>query len=341
MEGHTFPSKKSNRTTQKTTNISNNLNDTKTTPKKTAREHTLPTHHTGRTHSRSRTRASLFVARGNAPVKTSSVRVVEHEHLSLWQEETRPLRPRPCALSKAHVASNTMDCTLAKKPLGSRHDGDFLLRQVATPGSTRPLGGDLAPLLGELALGGLPCGQLAQHKLAPRRHSGKLLLVLECWQVLLSLHRRVAFQIMQRPLRRQCVSAQRWWPDEKCADSGGTGGGLGPGVDWWSLHASVSMSGANGNWAYLGRWDAHLGFPSFGVEHLVECADQVRSIAVVEPPLDVLLAQDPERCHFPPQALSCTSTCVRERSLPRLFWRNLKGSMPRLIMEEWAFKEDL
>ena len=63
------------------------------------------------------------------------------------------------------------------------HDGDFVLRlplrQVVAPMSTGPLGGALAPLLRELVTRGLPCGQLAQHKLAPRRNSGKLILVLD------------------------------------------------------------------------------------------------------------------------------------------------------------------
>jgi len=53
-------------------------------------------------------------------------------------------------------------------------------RPVAAPGSTGSLGGMLAPRLGDPLSGGRPRGQLAQYKIAPRRDSGKLLLVLDC-----------------------------------------------------------------------------------------------------------------------------------------------------------------
>ena len=55
------------------------------------------------------------------------------------------------------------------------------------------------------------------------------------------------------------------------------------------------VTGTGGHW---GRWDAQLVRPSRGVEHLVECANQVRGVLVVEPILDVYLAQQADRCHF-------------------------------------------
>eukprot|EP00964_Phaeocystis_antarctica_P153074 scaffold121181_cov63-Phaeocystis_antarctica.AAC.3 len=195
-----------------------------------------------------------------------------------------------------------MNCTLSSPSVGlddrpSGHDGNFLLRQVAAPGSTGPLGGTLAPLLGELAPGGWPCGQLAQHKLASRRHSRELLLVLQRRQMVLTLlHRRVAFQIIERSPRWRSDSAQRWWPDNKCADDSRHTDGLRPGVNWWSLHAFAEHVGRRcNNW---GRWDAQLVGPSRGVEHLVEGANQVGGVLVVEPLLDVHLAQHADCCHF-------------------------------------------
>ena len=87
---------------------------------------------------------------------------------------TCPLGPRVNTLPESHGASNKLSSVEAELD----HDGDVVARQVAAPGSTGPLGGELAPLLRELVdTGAWPCGQLAQHKLAPRRNSGKLLLV--------------------------------------------------------------------------------------------------------------------------------------------------------------------
>ena len=150
------------------------------------------------------------------------------------------------------------------------HDGDFVVRQVAAPGSTGPLGGALAPLLRDFVTGRRPYGQLAKHKLAPRRNSGKLLLVMDRWRVLLlllllGLHRVDPFKIVSRPLRWQCVCAQRWRRDEKCADFGGLG--LGPVMDLWPLHAlGEHVWGRRGDWD---RWGAQL--VRHGLEHLVEC----------------------------------------------------------------------
>ena len=85
-----------------------------------------------------------------------------------------PLGPCLNTLPEALGAGNELSSVEAE--LG--HDGDRVLRQVAAPGSAGPLGGALAPLLRELVdAGAWPCGQLAQHELAPRRNSGKLLLV--------------------------------------------------------------------------------------------------------------------------------------------------------------------
>ena len=114
-----------------------------------------------------------------------------------------------------------------------------------------------------------------------------LLLLLQ----LLGLHDRVAFELnISRPLRWQCVCAQRRRPDEKCADFGGTGGGLGPGRDVWPLHAlGEHVGGRRGD---RGSWGGQLVRPGRGLEHLVECSYHLRGVLLVQPLLDVGVVQE-------------------------------------------------
>ena len=161
--------------------------------------------------------------------------------------------------------------------------GLLLLRQVAAPGSTGPFGRTLAPLLGKSVSGGFPGGKFPQQKVTPLRHSVHLLSV--GWQAMLRLH-RVAFRI-KWPRRRLCVIAQRWWDySEKCADPDTVGGGP---ESWWSAHAFGGDVGCLFGNRLL--WNAQLIRPVRGIEYLVECSNQVRGTLLIEPLLDVHLAQ--------------------------------------------------
>ena len=95
--------------------------------------------------------------------------------------------PLLCPDGAVGVAVAARDEAVQLRPLDERHHqggGEASImtnrRPVAAPGSTGSLGGMLAPRLGDPLSGGRPRGQLAQYKIAPRRDSGKLLLVLDC-----------------------------------------------------------------------------------------------------------------------------------------------------------------